>query len=199
MIRSVAACCCLLLFSPLSAFGASLTSDIAAYLTASDSKQRYIACLVLAEVPLDKETENRIRRQHKTKNDEQDQLCFAYVLAKRTQERVYQSEFVRLYPSGKQQTFLWKRHTEAGYPFSVLSPFIAQLADLARTDDAALVKLASGLPFADGAHAESLIDELAELYRANPSRVKKALRSASAETHAELIRKTATQKEKHRE
>lgn len=199
MTRFTIAVYCLLIFSSPAIFGAGLVHDISTYLTATESKQRYAACLVLGELPLDGETESRLRNLHKAQNKAVDPLCLAYLLAKRTQERVYQNEFIRLYPSGRQQASISQQHAEAGYPFGVASPLRVYLADLARTNDIALVKLASGLPFADGAHAESIVDELASLYRANPDRVNRALRSASAGAHAQLIRETASQKEKQRE
>lgn len=199
MTRFTVTFCCLLIFSSPATFSAGLVYDISTYLTASEAKQRYTACMVLGELPLDGETESRLRNLHKKKPKELDPLCLAYVLAKRTQERAYQDEFIRLYPSGKQQSSVWQKHTEAGYPFGIVSPLGVHLADLARTNDVALVKLASGLPFVDGAYAESLVDELASLYRINPDRVNRALRSASAEAHTQLIRETALQKEKQHE
>jgi hypothetical protein len=199
MIRKIVMCCALLALPLPVVFGANLTSDIAAYLGASDPKQRYTACLVLGEIPVDSEAETRLRLQYKQKNDLLEKMCLAYVLAKRTQERTYQDALVKLYPTGNQQAIVWQRHADAGYPFNAISPLTTYLAYLARTDDSALAKLVSGLPFADGAFGEGLVDELASLYLANADRVRKAIRAASAEAHLDLIRRTATQKEGHRE
>lgn len=196
MKRTIGALCFLPMFLSPAIFGAGLVSDISAHLSAPDPKQRYTACIVLAELPLDGETETRLRNLHKTKSKELDSLCLGYILAKRTQERAYQDEFIKLYPSGQQQADVLQRHAAAGYPFGVRSPLSTHLADLARTSDAALAKLASGLPFADGAYAEILVDELASLYQLNPGRVNRALHSASANAHAQLIKETASQKER---
>lgn len=196
MIRKIVAALFVLTLNPVAAIGANLTSDVAKHLTSPDPKERYIACLVLGELALESETENRLRSQFKQKQKSFDELCLAYVLAKRTQERIYQENFVKLYPLKDHLPNIAKLHTDTGYPFSVLPPFTRYLADIATTNDEALRKLVSILSTADGAYADSLVDVFASLYKANPNRISKALRGTSANTYLDLIGKTAAQKGK---
>lgn len=141
-------------------------------------KDRYTACLLLAEIPISDLTLNLIKSRVAEESDKPVQLCLYYVLARRTQEGRYKDRFIAAYPSGEEQKDLWSRHETAGNPIGVEPPPETYLGDLASQSREAMVKLVSGLNFADGAHAESLSDLVGNLYRASPAKVESAAQAA---------------------
>jgi len=97
-----------------------------------------------------------------------------FVLYKRLQETRYANEFVNLYPCGKDQKIIWKL-ADGGALVIGPSPLQATLAELSLTDDLALEKLISGLPFADGWHAEMLIWQIKRISKMDRKRVDKVM------------------------
>lgn len=167
-----------LLFS--ACFSATATSsvlieDIYSVLTHAEISERYTAAVIIGDFSLSEKQLSELSKVHKGESGKFNRLLLSYVLAKRTQEQRYLDEFVSLYPQGNKQEIIWELQTNTGYPLGLISPLQRFLAEQAKTDDKALEKLASGLVYADGAHAESLADQIAELYTYQPDRVLKAL------------------------
>lgn len=160
---------------PINACSSGLIDEIYSKLTHDTLSERYTATILIGELPIDETDLRNLSRIYEKESEKFDRLLLAYVLAKRTQEQRYLDSFVSLYPKGKDQERIWNLQTEGGYPMGLISPLQSYLAELAKTDDQALKQLASGLPYADGAHAESLADQLAELYLYQQDRVLKTL------------------------
>ncbi len=161
----------------ISACSSGLIDEIYSKLTNDNLSERYTATIVIGELQIDEADLRKLSKIYENESEWFDRLLLEYVLAKRTQEQRYLDSFVSSYPKGKDQEKIWNLQAETGYPMGLISPLQRFLAELAKTDDQALKQLASGLPYADGAHAESLADQLAELYLYQQDRVLKTLAS----------------------
>jgi hypothetical protein len=152
-----------------------LIDDVYSHLTHDEISERYSAAIVIGNLCINEKQLSELSKVHEAENEEFNRLLLSYVLAKRTQEQPYLDAFVSLYPQGNKQQKIWDLQTKTGYPLGLISPLQRFLAEQAKTDDKALKKLTSGLVFADGAYAESLADQITELYSYQPDRVLKAL------------------------
>jgi len=137
---------------------------------------RHTALLLLAHTALDETAYTTLATKlSATCDSDITGLFIAYTLAVRTQETGFINTFVKRYPVGKQQIALWQiMDTQIDY-IAVSLPLQDYLAALAEENDTALLKLASGLPHADGRYAATLHTQLKSLYQHNAQRVKDAL------------------------
>lgn len=163
------------------------TTLISIYQGSSDPVEQYKACILLAELPLNEQLIQTLSNINTS--------CVSYVLAKSNLEPEFQKHFIDDFYSGEQLKTLWKTHSEAGYVFGILPPAVKLLAELARQNNVALDRLVSLLKHADGAYAESLSDEIAELYLVDSVRVELSFqrRDVSEETIS-FIKQTAEYK-----
>ena len=98
-------------------------------------------------------------------------LCKHYLLAKREPSEHNIDTLINELSNSDLQKKLWKIHEASGYPVSLLPPQYELVAGLAIKNDYALSLTIKSLKTADGAFAESLSDEIAQLYLQNPERV----------------------------
>lgn len=156
----------------------------------TDGQEQYKACILLAELPADDGMIEKLKEE-----GAQASFCRAYLLAKYQVSPVAINAFISSFPLDSQLSTLWKTHTEAGYILGILPPAVQLLSELARTHDLALDKLVSLLPFADGAYAESIIDDIADMYIRESSRVGASLkRMNSSEEDILLIKRISEYK-----
>ena len=137
--------------------------------------ERYKACLLLGELVLSDRLLWEIRE--KIGANESADLCRRYLLAKRSGKPSDITAYVEAFPIGRRQQWIWETHFSAGFPVDFSSPYFAVLSDQAMyaKNDRALETLVSGLPYADGSAAETLVGLLADMYSAHPDRVMRAL------------------------
>lgn len=141
----------------------------------SDEEEANTALFLLAHVSMGEEEENRLKADLERTRDPIRRLLIAYVMDSRFQFVDYQNAFVELYPQGAKQEAIWKLRSRF---VSAPSPLEERLAYLAKTNEKALDKLVSGIPFADGVHAEFIVEEVSEMYRFQPELVMRALAKA---------------------
>lgn len=177
--------------------GSALTADVAGHLDDSSPVSRYTACLVLAALPASEVSLSSLKRYGGGSAKIADRVCAAYAVADLTQEAAAVERFVAAYPGDSTVAALWRRHESAGYPLSVAPPPQRYLAELARQNDVALRKLLAGLPHADGAHGEALVDVIADLYAAQARRVEAAGETLGVDL--EIVRRTVSWRKQHDE
>jgi len=141
----------------------------------SNDEEANTALFLLAHVSMGEEEEKRLKADLESTKDPVRRLLVAYVMDSRFQFVDYQNAFVELYPQGAKQEAIWKLRSKF---VSAVSPLEERLAYLAKTNERALDKLVSGIPFADGVHAEFLVDEVNDMYRQQPEVVMRALARA---------------------
>jgi hypothetical protein len=137
--------------------------------------EAYSAIFLLAHVALNDNATQRLITDYHRATDPLRKLALAYALDARLQYVEYRDAFVELYPIGRAQAAIWRMKTEY---VSVPSPLQNHLADLASSNERALDKLLSGLPFADGSDAEALSDQIMTISRHHPQSVREAFRRA---------------------
>ncbi len=152
-----------------------LIGSLYSSLNGSDPEDQYLAALFLGELPLsDGVPTNELDRQLGQTEDRFRRLLLTYILARRTEQKNYEESFIDLYPSGEEQHTLWDLQ-ERNFPFDVASPLQSYLFELSTNSDKALIKLASGIPFARGIHSEILSSQLVELHSYQPNRIDRLL------------------------
>lgn len=151
-----------------------LVNTIAAVGKTGVDRDRRTALLLLSELVLTPEITDGLIDQFEQEQEPLDRLLLAFVLYKRLQETRYANEFVDLYPCGKDQEIIWKL-ADGGALVIGPSPLQATLAELSLTDDLALEKLISGLPSADGWHAETLVWQIKRISKMDRKRVDKVM------------------------
>jgi hypothetical protein len=163
------------------------TRLLSIYQSSTDPVEQYKACILLAELPLDEQLIQTLSSLNSP--------CASYVLAKSNLEPEFQKHFIDDFYDGEQLKTLWKTQSESGYVFGILPPAVKLLAELARQNDVALDKLVSLLKYADGAYAESLSDEMAELYLVDSARIELSFkRNDVSEEAIRFIKQTAEYK-----
>ena len=159
----------------------SNTLETSAYnylLSTPAALEHYKACIMLGELPPDPailgDARQRLNAPHTTDTDAR--LCLQYLLAKKSGRPEDMQRFVMEYPTGAAYSHLLELHAHSGYLLGMMPPMTDLLVQhiLLTGDMTALQKLLAGLPYADGAHAESLTDALAHVYRRYPARVEHA-------------------------
>ena len=138
-------------------------------LISTDKSTAYKACILLGELAL---TEQVISLIKQTKSRP---VCKAYLLSKRIHTTDSALSFIRSFPQETEQKEIWMLHQSVGYPLNLMPAYFVYLDHLASTFDDALNILIKNLLFTDGAHAETLIDALAQHYKFNKSRMMEAL------------------------
>ncbi len=152
-----------------------LIGNLYSSLNGSDPEDQYLAALFLGELPLSDAVSTNELDQHLSQSEEKFHcLLMTYVLAKRTAQKNYEDAFIALYPAGEEQQQLWDLQ-QRNYPFGAASPLQNYLFELSTTNDAAVIKLASGIPFARGIHSEILSSQLVELHSYQPNRIDQLL------------------------
>jgi hypothetical protein len=141
----------------------------------SDEEEANTALFLLAHVSMREAEEKRLKADLASTKDPIRRLLLAYVMDSRFQFVDYRNAFVELYPEGARQEVIWNLRSKF---VSAPSPLEERLAYLAKTDEKALDKLVSGIPFADGVDAEFLVDEVSDMYRHQPEAVMRALAKA---------------------
>ncbi len=146
-----------------------LYSDIYYHLDSKDENDRYLASIIIAELPLPNEAVATLSKKEASEADPFCKLLFAYILAKRTQETKFVDDFISLYPAGAEQSQIWTMQ-EKSYFLGLESPLQEFLTALATENDKAFLKLVSGLRYSDGVHGEILLSALNQLYKQNAKR-----------------------------
>jgi hypothetical protein len=134
------------------------------------------ALFLLANVSMGEGEEKRLKADLAKTKDPMRRLLLAYAMDVRFQYVDYANAFVELYPEGREQELVWKLKTKY---VSVPSPLERHLAYLAKDNPKALEKLVSGIPFADGYHAQFLDGAVQEIHRRQPKVVMDALKKAN--------------------
>jgi hypothetical protein len=142
----------------------------------SDDREAYTALFLLAHTSMTERENAQFVAEFNGTKDPMRRLALAYVITVRFQSRQYEDAFVDLYPVGRDQARVWDLPTSY---VEVPSPLERHLAFVAKTNPRALEKLVSGVPFADGAHAEFLVEELRRIGRYQPQLVREALQRAN--------------------
>ena len=145
---------------------ASISQDIYTNLSDYQGNEYYQACMVLGELVLDDTMLQNMRNQ--IANQTSTDLCFYYLLAKKTGEPQDIQRYLQQFPSGKAQLALWKTHFEVGFPIRFVSPYIDLVRIHANSKQLALDKLISAIPYLDASFSELLTDILAEIYQYQP-------------------------------
>jgi len=118
----------------------------------------------------------KLDTMYQNEQDTIKKILFAYTLFQRTQEEKYKTEFINLYPEGKQQKLIWELSRHETTYATASSPLQKELAYFAMTDENAFKKLLSGYKFADGANGDALYEQIAHVYKYNQDLVLKELK-----------------------
>ena len=165
---------------------ASISQDIYTKLSDYQGNNYYQACMVLGELVLDDTMLQNMRNQIATQSNPD--LCFYYLLAKKTGEPQDVQRYLQQFPTGKAQLALWKTHFDAGFPIRFVSPYIDLVSIHTKSQQLALDKLISAIPYLDASFSELLTDILAEIYQYQPAWVLSRLQAqAISATQIELI------------
>lgn len=130
--------------------------------------EEYKACVLLGELAL---SENIIKDlRARVSGSPRKNICQYYLLAKRSGKQSDIDKYIEVFPRGEQQNWIWETHFDAGFPVRFSSPYFVFLADQARfaKNNLALEILISGMPYADGSEAETLVGVLANIYSVYP-------------------------------
>jgi hypothetical protein len=155
----------------------SLVESLLGISASPDPAESTSALLLLADLALPESVVKRLSDDFHGASDHTRKLVLAFVLEKRTQQTEWRGAFVELYPVGKGQEAIWGMTSLL--PRANASPPLQQrLAEIALSDETALAKLISGLPYSDGAVAETTCSQIDGLLGRHPAPVETALRKA---------------------
>ena len=145
-----------------------------------DENTANTALLLLSHIALDDEAIKSLNEIYAQEPPLLKKLLLVYTLYNRTQEIKYFNDFIELYPAGEEQSAVWDLRGKTDY-VHVTSPLQEQLSYFALLDDSAFKKLLSGYKFADGADAESLVDQITRIYEVKPDLVLDELKRENIE------------------
>jgi len=154
-----------LIFSILSGCSNNLTKDVYQHTKYGVGENTQTAFIALSNITLDESTLEKIIDDYSKEKNKTRKFLYEYLLAKRTQENSYASEFIK--NSRLNSALFLKNNTNW---ISIGSPFLEQLSMYSITNDDALLILMELVIESDGSNQSVIASDLRVAYEINPDR-----------------------------